>query len=43
MTRTLNNTLAAVAAVVLALTSFSAITSVPVESPVALAAAPVLA
>lgn len=42
MTRTLVNTLAAVAAVVMALTSLTAVTTVPARNPVAVAA-PVLA
>lgn len=42
MTRMFNNSLAAVAAVVVALTSLSAITSVPVQNTVAVAA-PLLA
>jgi hypothetical protein len=42
MTNLLNNSLAAVAAVVIALTSLSAITSVPVQTGVAIAA-PLLA
>lgn len=42
MTRMLNNSLAAVAAMMIALTSLSAITSVPVQQGVAIAA-PVLA
>ncbi len=42
MSNLLNNTLAAVAAVVISLTSLSAITTVPAQSSVAIAA-PVLA
>jgi len=38
MSRTLNNSLAALAAVVIALTSLSAITSVPVQHGIAISA-----